>query len=326
MEDLEGLFKVPVIEAYGMTEASHQIASNPLPPRKRKVGSVGVAAGPEVAIMADVARLLPAGEVGEIVIRGLSVTSGYANNPAANNKAFSKSWFRTGDQGYIDADGYLFITGRLKEMINRGGESIAPREIDDALLAHPEVMHAVAFAVPHESLGEDIAAAVVLQKGSTLTERELRQFTFSRLVDSKVPSQIIVVKEIPKGASGKLQRLGLAEKLAEQLKREFVKPSSPLELALAKIWAEVLPQQRIGIHDNFFALGGDSLKATQVIARVRDSFQLELSQRSLFEEPTIAGIKQLIQATQTLSQAASLTSMSIKDIESLLLEVERLPD
>ncbi|MEA2778694.1 MAG: oxalate---CoA ligase, partial [Rhodospirillaceae bacterium] len=159
---LEETFGCPVIESYGMTEAAHQMASNPLPPEVRKPGTVGLAAGPEVAVMGPDGRLLPAGTAGEIVIRGENVTLGYANNPKANADGFRDGWFRTGDLGIIDAEGYLTISGRLKEIINRGGEKIAPREIDEVLMDHPAVAQAVTFAVPHEMLGEEVAAAVVL--------------------------------------------------------------------------------------------------------------------------------------------------------------------
>ncbi len=213
MEALEKTFHVPVIEAYGMTEAAHQMASNPLPPHARFAGSVGIAAGPEVAIMDDDGKLLPSGALGEIVIRGRNVTQGYEANPDANAKAFSHGWFRTGDQGVIDKEGYLRLTGRLKELIVRGGEKISPLEVDTVIMDHPAVAQVVTFAVPHDMLGEDIAAAVVLREGAVCDERELRAFVGSRVADFKVPRKILFLTEIPKGATGKLQRIGLAEKL-----------------------------------------------------------------------------------------------------------------
>ena len=213
MTELEATFGVPLIEAYGMTEAAHQMASNPLPPRPRYAGSVGIAAGPEVAIMDEQGALLPAGSIGEVVIRGPNVTPGYRGNPAANAAAFTKGWFRTGDQGVLDDAGYLRLTGRLKEIINRGGEKISPREVDEVILDHPAVEQVVTFAVPHPKLGEDVAAAVVLKAGTSLTERELQQFVGQRLADMKVPRKVLFLAEIPKGATGKLQRIGLAAKL-----------------------------------------------------------------------------------------------------------------
>jgi acyl-CoA synthetase (AMP-forming)/AMP-acid ligase II len=213
MTALEEVFHVPVIESYGMTEAAHQMASNPLPPRAHFAGSVGVAAGPEVAIMDDEGNLLPSGGLGEIVIRGRNVTAGYEANPEANAKAFTNGWFRTGDQGTIDADGYLRLTGRLKEIINRGGEKVSPLEVDEVLMDHPAVAQVVTFAMPHSKLGEEVAAAVVLREGAVLEEAGLRAFAGERLAPFKVPRRIVFLGEIPKGATGKLQRIGLAEKL-----------------------------------------------------------------------------------------------------------------
>jgi acyl-CoA synthetase (AMP-forming)/AMP-acid ligase II len=213
MAELQKTFNAPVIEAYAMTEASHQMTSNPLPPGQRKPGTVGIAAGPEVAIMDEVGALLPSGSVGEVVIRGPNVTRGYENNPKANAESFSQGWFRTGDQGMMDEEGYLTITGRLKEIINRGGEKISPREVDDILMDHPAVQQVVTFAIPHDKLGEDVAAAIVLREGVQASEQEIRKFAADRLANFKVPRKIIFLDEIPKGATGKLQRIGLAEKL-----------------------------------------------------------------------------------------------------------------
>ena len=196
-----------------MTENAHQMTSNQLPPGQRKPGSVGIAGGPEVAIMAPDGRLLPPGNEGEVVTRGANVTRGYENNPKANSEAFAHGWFHTGDQGVMDNDGFLRITGRLKEIINRGGEKIAPLEIDEVLMAHPAVHQAVTFAVPHDKLGEDVAAAIVLREGAQAGERDIREFAASRLADFKVPRHVVFVPEIPKGATGKMQRIGLAAKL-----------------------------------------------------------------------------------------------------------------
>ena len=213
MAELEDTFSCPVIESYGMTEATHQMASNPLPPAARKAGSVGPAAGPEVAIMAQDGTLLEPEIEGEIVIRGPNVTAGYENNPDANREAFAHGWFHTGDQGIMDADGYVRVTGRLKEIINRGGEKISPREVDEVLMDHPAVAQVVTFAMPHDKLGEEVAAAVVLREGEETTESDIRGFASKRLADFKVPRKVLVLEEIPKGATGKLQRIGLAAKL-----------------------------------------------------------------------------------------------------------------
>ena len=219
MTAIERVFDAPVVEAYAMTEAAHQMCSNPLPPAARKPGTVGPAAGPTVAIMNSAGELLPAGAEGEIVVRGPNVTAGYLNNAAANAAAFHAStdrggrWFRTGDQGVMDAEGYVKVTGRLKEIINRGGEKIAPLEVDEVLLGHPAVGQACTFALPHPRLGEEVAAAVVLAEGASATEREVRDFVAAKLADFKTPRKLVFVDEIPKGPTGKIQRIGLATAL-----------------------------------------------------------------------------------------------------------------
>ena len=210
---LQAAFGCPVIEAYAMTENAHQMTSNQLPPGKRKPGLVGCASGPEVAVMSPEGRLLGPDEEGEVVTRGPNVTRGYENNPKANAEGFAHGWFHTGDQGFMDEDGYLKITGRLKEIINRGGEKVAPMEVDDILMDHPAVLQAVTFALPHDMLGEDVAAAVVLVEGVVATEADLRAFAAEKLTAFKVPRRIVILAEIPKGATGKLQRIGLAQKL-----------------------------------------------------------------------------------------------------------------
>jgi acyl-CoA synthetase (AMP-forming)/AMP-acid ligase II len=210
--ELESAFGAPVLEAYGMTEAAHQMASNPLPPKAHKAGSVGPNTGTtEICIMDGNGKQLPAGERGEVCIRGENVIRGYENNPDANATSFFDGWFRTGDQGYLDAEGYLMLTGRLKEMINRGGEKIAPREIDEALLAHPAVAEAVAFGVSHPMWGEEVAAAVTLQPDATATEADLLAHCKERLADFKRPKQIFITTAIPRTATGKIQRRVVAE-------------------------------------------------------------------------------------------------------------------
>jgi acyl-CoA synthetase (AMP-forming)/AMP-acid ligase II len=213
IEQLESLYGVPVIEAYGMTEAAHQMASNALPPRPRKPGTVGPAAGPEIRVVDTTGATVSPGTMGEIVIRGPNVMTAYESNPTANADAFYGDWFRTGDQGTMDADGYVTITGRLKEIINRGGEKISPREVDEVMMAHPAVHQWVTFGMPHTMLGEEVAAAVVLKQGAQASDAELREFAKVKLADFKVPKKILILQEIPVGATGKLQRIGLAQKL-----------------------------------------------------------------------------------------------------------------
>jgi oxalate---CoA ligase len=213
LHELEEVFGSPVVEAYGMTEAAHQMACNPLPPGIRKPGTVGIAAGPEVCILDDNGQPAASGVIGEISIRGPNVMAGYESNPKANAEAFTNGWFRTGDQGVIDEAGYISLTGRLKEIINRGGEKISPREVDEVLMDHPAVLQCVTFAVPHDKLGEEVAVVVVLREGAEVTANELRDYAATRLADFKVPKKVVFRPEIPKGATGKLQRIGLAQKL-----------------------------------------------------------------------------------------------------------------
>jgi len=293
MSDLERNFNCPVIEAYGMTEASHQMASNPLPPSPRKPGSVGPAAGPEIAIMEENGNeILGMNSVGEVAIQGGNVTPGYENNPEANSNAFTKGWFRTGDQGYLDSDGYLFLTGRLKEIINRGGEKISPREIDEILLSHPGVKQALCFAFPDNRLGEDIAAAVVLSDIS-LTADLLRHYASTHLAHFKVPKQVIILDEIPKGPTGKLQRIGLAEKLgvSGQVNLDsqgaFEAPTTPTEKALAELWCEILDVNKISVNERFLDLGGDSILAGRLINRIQHWFDIDIPFIVFFDASTI---------------------------------------
>jgi acyl-CoA synthetase (AMP-forming)/AMP-acid ligase II len=288
MRDLEDAVHAPVVEAYGMTEAAHQIASNPLPPRERKPGSVGLPTGTDIAVTDGLGLPAATGQTGEIVIRGASVISAYAKDPETGQSSFQDGWFKTGDQGYLDSDGYLFITGRLKEVVNRGGEKISLREIDEALLEHPHVSQAAAFALPHPSLGEHIAAAVVSRDDVRLTPEELRDYLGARLADFKLPSRIWIVDEIPKTATGKIQRAELAEKLSHARSHEPPLPKSTLETIVAGIYTDVLGTQDISVNDNFFALGGDSLRATQVLSRIRAVLRINLSIATLFRKPTVA--------------------------------------
>jgi acyl-CoA synthetase (AMP-forming)/AMP-acid ligase II len=210
-QQLEDVFGAPVLNAYGMTEAAHQMASNPLPPERRMPGSVGRGTGVEIGVMDESGRLLPAGTAGEVVIRGPNVIDGYENNPEANQKSFTDGWFRTGDQGLLDAGGYLSLLGRIKELINRGGEKIPPAEIDEVLTRHPAVVEAVTFGVVHPTWGEEVAAAVVLNE--PVTEKELIRHCRQHLAEFKVPKQVHIVDAIPRTATGKIQRRLVAESL-----------------------------------------------------------------------------------------------------------------
>jgi len=303
MADLEAEFDCPVVEAYGMTEAAHQMSCNPLPPSERKPGSVGVAAGPKIAIMDDGGQLLAADEIGEVVIAGSNVMAGYQDNDQANGSAFTDGWFRTGDQGRIDTDGYLFLTGRLKEIINRGGEKISPREVDEVLLGHPAVTQVVTFAVEDVRLGEQVAAAVVLaDDGQATTERSMREYVATLLAPYKVPRKIVVLDSIPKGPSGKMQRIGLAEKLglsdldARERTAAYVEPTSPGELLMAELWTDALGVTTVSADQHFLDAGGDSLVATRLLARVREEVDVEVSMIDFFDAPTISEQGALVEA------------------------------
>ncbi len=299
-EKVEAIFDVPVVEAYSMTEAAHQMTVNPLARGLPKLGSVGKAAFCEVAIMDDAGNLLPSGMSGEIVVRGKNVIIAYENNPKANSKSFTNGWFRTGDQGYLDREDYLFINGRIKEIINRGGEKVFPQEVDDVLLRFPGVRQAAVFATPHPSLGEDLAAVVVMEKGCVATEKELRLFTAKHVAAYKVPTKIFFVEDIPKGPTGKIQRVGLYEKLGKEAaaaKTSAFKdgiPQSPVEQFVEKAWLEVFTLPSISVWEDFFSLGGNSIQAMQIIARVRDKYGVNLYFSEFFEAPTIIEQAELI--------------------------------
>ena len=294
-----------------MTEtASAPIACNPLPPYPRKVGSVGKPIDLEVATIDDTGALSAGGETGEVIVRGASVTSGYDGIPLGTRVAFADGWFRTGDHGFFDEDGYLFLVGRKQEIINRGGEKIAPQEVDEVLLEHPAVAEAATFAVPHATLGEDVAAAVVLQPHATATPKDLRQFVIGRLAAFKVPRQVLIVSDLEKGPTGKLQRISLAAKFGLAKNRaatsqDFVAPKTPLEKALARCWAEILHVNRVGIHDDFFALGGDSLLVAQAVAHIHETMHIQVEAARLLETPTVAELAQHVETLIDKDQTAS---------------------
>jgi acyl-CoA synthetase (AMP-forming)/AMP-acid ligase II len=214
MHALETAFGAPVLEAYGMSEAAHQMATNPLPPAIRKPGSVGRGANVRISIMNAHGRHCRQGERGEVVIQGPNVICAYENNPEANASSFVDGWFRTGDRGYLDEDGYLHLVARIKELINRGGEKISPREIDEVLLAHPAVIEAVSFGVPHGTWGEEVAAAVVVRQ--PIEEAELLDYCKQHLAEFKRPKQIHITDAIPRTATGKIQRGAVAKVYAKK--------------------------------------------------------------------------------------------------------------
>ncbi|MEI9992981.1 MAG: non-ribosomal peptide synthetase [Rhizomicrobium sp.] len=315
---LERVFGVPVIEAYAMTEAAHQITSNPLPPAQRRFGSVGVAAGPEVAILDPQGRRLAPGTAGEVAIRGANVMTGYLDNPDANAAAFVDGWFRTGDVGTLDEDGYLRLVGRFKEMINRGGEKIAPVEIESLLLGHPAVAQAVVFAAPHSTLGEEVAAAIVTKAGIACSARDLQEFLLRDLSLAKIPRRILFLPELPKGPTGKLVRIGLAEMLglaAEPSLPPLVASSTPQEHALAQIWRESMGAKNIGVNQDFFDLGGNSLTALRIIDAIREAMGVEISLSDFLAHPTIVQLSLVITERRLIAMAPDAAERLLAGVE-----------
>jgi acyl-CoA synthetase (AMP-forming)/AMP-acid ligase II/acyl carrier protein/NRPS condensation-like uncharacterized protein len=324
VDALEARFDVPVIDTYGMTEAATQIASNPL--RRRKRGSVGVQAGPEIAILDKGGRRLRFGRRGEIALRGPTITRGYDNDAAATESSFRNGWFRTGDLGYLDDDGYLFIVGRIKEVIHRGAQKVTPAEVEAALLSHPDVAEAAVFPVPHKNLGADVAAAVVLRPEAKATPLTLRDFARERLARFKVPGLIRIVPDIPKGAGGKIKRGELAAafstsepKAQEEDGREIASPRSELERRVGGMYADLLGIDRLGIDQDVLALGVDSLTMMQMISRLRERFAVEISIKDIFDAPTVRALA----ARLTLSKkAAAATSPDLSDPPADIVRIE----
>lgn len=277
MDELEEFFGVPVITTFGMTEAAPLITTNLLPPKVRKAGSTGPSCGPEVAITDETGRMLPVGEIGEVVVRGENIFSGYEDAPEANARSFRNGWFRTGDTGYLDEDGYLFLKGRIKETINRGGEKITPQEIDDVLLSHPDIAEAVSFHIPHKVLGEDVAAAIVLRRPGALSEDDVRKFVAARLAEFKVPRKVVFVEGFARNASGKVNRSTLAETLGLQGSPDYEEPVGEMETTLAGIWSRELNVPRVGRHDTYSGLGGDSLSTMRMVFELEKQVGRRLS-------------------------------------------------
>ena len=286
---IENTFGIPLIETYGMTELRTFITANPLPPNERKPGSVGKRVGHKIGIIGPDGRSLPLGKSGEIVVFTEAIDiRNYVHEESAYTSTHEVNYFQTGDVGKLDHEGFLFITGRIKETIIRGGVNVSPLEIETALMKHPEVVEAVAFPTLHNSLGQDIAAAVLLRKGSVVDAREMREHAFQYLADFKVPSQVVVVDQIPRSPMGKVKRLKMEKLLGTELKPKIIDGQSDTERTLSTIFSEILGISKVGINDNFFALGGDSLQGDRVINRVNHFFNTELTPDVLFRHPTIA--------------------------------------
>jgi acyl-CoA synthetase (AMP-forming)/AMP-acid ligase II/thioesterase domain-containing protein/acyl carrier protein len=299
-DDLEQLLGAPIVESYGSTETG-RMTCNPLPPRARKRGTVGIPYKTEIEIMAPDGSIVGPGVFGEIVARGDDVIDGYENDDEANKAAFIDGWFHTGDEGFFDEDGYLTLTGRIKEMINRGGEKVSPTEVDIALLRQPGVKEAVVFPIPHPTLGEEVAAAVVPEAGANLTPEALTVALLGDLTAFKVPRQFIFVDSIPKGETGKVQRYKLAETLGlkdapyAQAGQQPTRAPTPLEARLQELWAKILKHSTVGLDENFFLLGGDSILAVELVLLVGRQLRCWLPAASLFEAGTVSAMARLIE-------------------------------
>lgn len=295
LENLEQTLAVPVLEGYGLTETG-TVTSNPLPPGVRKPGSAGIVGGAELAILDPAGSPLPPRTQGQIAVRGPAVFTGYRDNELATRQSFHDGWFLTGDLGWLDEDGYLFIDGRLKEMINRGGEKVLPGEIDDVLMSHPAVARAAAFPLPHPTLGEDVAAAVVLRPDAEIVESDLRRYASAHLASFKVPRRLFFLEALPVGATGKPRRSVLSEQLAGRVS-PYQPPATPLEIRLSGILQRLLRIPRAGLHDDFFALGGDSFAMTLLMAELEEEFgaaAARLDESEFFASPDIATLARLL--------------------------------
>lgn len=309
---LETVFRVPVIEVYGMTEASSQVCSGRLPGSgvEFRPGSVGAAAGPEVTVLTPTGAHCPPGVAGEVAIRGPSVTRGYeeADHSGWILDDQGDQWFLTGDQGYLDDHGCLTLTGRLKEMVNRGGMKVSPLRVDEALSLHPAVKEALAFAVPHPTLGEDLMAAVVRHAGAFANEQQLREHLIERLPAHEVPSGIFFVETLPRGATGKLQRMALAGLLANERPSASSAAEGDLEHVVASIFAEALRLETASRDANFFQLGGDSLSSLGVIHRLEQRLGIELSPTLMVLFPSVRSLSHHL--NQLLSDAAPISAQA----------------
>jgi acyl-CoA synthetase (AMP-forming)/AMP-acid ligase II/surfactin synthase thioesterase subunit len=284
--------QTPVLDVYGLTETG-SIAARPLPPQPHKNGSVGRSMGLDIAILDGHGNPLPPGRDGEIAVRGACVTPGYLDGDDAG--PFRNGWFCTGDLGMLDSDGFLYVRGRIKEMINRGGQKVMPQEIDSAIAMHPDVTEATAFAMPHPTLGEDVGCAVVLRPGASLSEIDLRRFAMQRLAPFKAPRRVLFLDSIPKGATGKPLRSALSEQAGTR-DRGHDAACTPLERRIAEIWARILQRNDFGVYDEFFDLGGDSLSVTRMWTELQSEFaNARLPEpMEFFVDPTVATLARML--------------------------------
>ena len=307
--DLEKQLGVPVAEFYGLTEAGMMTAPS-LPPDRAKPGTVGKGAPEELAIRGDSGAFLPAGQTGQVVLRGPSVTPGYIFDFEDQPSGLENGWLPTGDLGVIDSEGFLTIVGRTKEVINRGGEKIAPYDVEKALLQHPAVREAAAFAVPHPRLGENVAAAVTLNPGMKSTSSELIDFIYDRLAPFQMPRQVHIVASLPLGASGKISRPQLTKAFASHV-RHITPPEQPLQVQIAEIWQRYLDRTDIGLDDDFFDLGGDSLQATELLLELQEGTRQTLSPADIRAQLTI---RNLVQALVRSAASSSIVTQAKKGV------------
>lgn len=301
--DLEKAFGVPLVTSFASTESGIIAADTPDQVRPDRA-SVGMPIRNEVAIIDDDGAEVPDGEIGEIVSKSLEVFDGYENDDAANRLAFNGEWFRSGDMGYLDEDGYLFVTGRVKELINRGGEKVSPNEVDNTLLEHPEIVAAATFPVPHPTLGEDVAVAVVPAAGASIDDAAVMAYLRDRLSELKLPRRLFITDEIPKGPTGKVQRHKLADHFcapgdADVDRSDDDGLATPLEAQLQALWAASLGREHVGLHDDYFQLGGDSLQAVELFLSIEKTLGQPLPRSILFEASTVAEMAKRIGSTAT---------------------------
>jgi acyl-CoA synthetase (AMP-forming)/AMP-acid ligase II/acyl carrier protein/lauroyl/myristoyl acyltransferase len=310
--EIEKIFGAPVVELYSSTECG-SITINPLPPGVRKHGTVGRPVYCEVVILGDDDTFLSTGSQGEVLVRGRNVFTGYENNDAANEAAFFQDWFRTGDLGFLDEDGYLTLTGRINDMISRGGVKVSPAEVEAAIAMHPDVEEAAAFGIPHDTLGEVVGVAVVAKGAARLTEADIRRYAQLHLAPVKVPQRIIFMDALPRLSAGKLQRGALVE-MMETVAHEVVvpteegEPRTALEQNLRRLWAKILDcdADRIGRDDNFVMLGGDSLSAATLYVEIDAAFGVTLPPEAMNEEgQSVASMAALIERLLVISTEAS---------------------
>ena len=316
MRDVEALFGLPLLMGYGSAESCH-IANNPISPGQNKPGTVGIPYGNDIAVINEYGQNLPNGEVGEVVVRGPQVTRGYLDNDKANAALFVNGWLRTGDLGKLDDDGYLSLVGRLKDQINRGGESISPGEVEETIRSHPAVLQAVVFAFAHPALGEEIAAAIVPREEG-LNADMIANYLISALAANKIPREYLLLKELPLTRIGKVNKIALASLLEEarllqqdtQRSIEEAPPSGELEELVANTFASVLQQPTPGRNANFFQLGGDSLSGQRAVIALEQQLALDLSPTLLFAYPTVRNLAEQLDKLldQALAEAEQVTS------------------